>query len=149
MTEQLPAISCNIIDSTFSRHKCPSRKLRDLRRLLSFNKQKAETMKLQNDNIRATYSQEVDKALSAQKDFYNKKHFEIMKNHSEKLKVRYEENFNKSLKHFDFETTGLKMQILKLSQELEVAKRAVLSSAIRRPVYSPGKYAASSDPDNG
>ena len=81
--------------------------------------------------------------------YFSKKHLEILRLHSEKLKEKYEENFNKSLKSFESETLGLKRKIEKLSQELGVAKQTILLSATRRPVYSPGNYAASSDPDNG
>ena len=126
------------------RHKCPCRKLRDLRRLLNFhmikNKQKVESLKLQNKNLLTDYSQKVEKAFSDQREFFSKKHIQLLKNHSEKLKVKYEENFNKSVECFQLEITGLKNQILNISRELEVAKQALISSGTRRPVYSPGKY---------
>ena len=107
---------------------------------MSKNKQKVDSLKLQNENLRANYSQEVEKALAAQRDFFSKKHLQLLKNHTEKLKEKYEENFNKSLEYFELEKSGLKNRIVNLSQELEVAKQALLSSGTRRPIYSPGKY---------
>ena len=78
--------------------------------------------------------------MTAQKDYFSKKHIDILKYHSEKLKQKYEENFQQSLQAFELETSGLKIKIEKLSQELEMAKQIILSSGTRRPVYSPGKY---------
>ena len=86
------------------------------------------------ENLRKKCSQEMEAALSSQKDYFSKKHIKILKHHSEKLKEKYERNFNESLNSFKLETSDLKIQIEKLSLELEVSKRAILSAGTRRPV---------------
>ena len=82
--------------------------------------------------------------MTKQKDFFSKKHIQLLKIHSENLKQKYEEIFNRSVEAFKLETSALKLKIAKLSQELELAKQTILSSGTRRPVYSPGRYT-----DNG
>ena len=59
---------------------------------------------------------------------------------SEKLKEKYEANFNQSLRCFESQTSTLKSRIKTLTEELEMAKLAILSVGTRKPVYSPGKY---------
>ena len=44
------------------------------------------------------------------------------------MKQKYEENFKESLEVFEFEKSGLKYKIEKLTHELEVAKQTILSS---------------------
>ena len=75
-----------------------------------------------------------------QKEYFFKKHIDILKHHGEKMKQQYEQNFNESVKRFESETSGLKMQIERLSLNLEAAKKQLLLAGKRRPVYSPGKY---------
>ena len=82
----------------------------------------------------------MEEALSAQKEYFSKKHIDILKNHSEKLKQKYEQNFIESLKNNESETSGLKLQIEKLTLDLKIAKQKLICSGQRRPVYSPGKY---------
>ena len=55
----------------------------------------------------------MEEALSAQKEYFSKKHMDIFKNHSEKVKQHFQQNFNESLKSFESETSGLKLQIKK------------------------------------
>ena len=78
--------------------------------------------------------------MRVQKEALSIKHKEIWAIYSEKLKEKYEANFNQSLRYFESQTSTLKSRIKTLTEELEMAKLAILSVGTRKPVYSPGKY---------
>jgi len=85
------------------------------------------------ENIRSRYSNEMDKALQKQKDYYTEKHYSILRAHSENLKEKYKENFNLTVKFY-------KSEVKNLSEKLAVANQNLMSSNTRKAVYSPGKY---------
>ena len=89
--------------------------------------------------------EELESALQAQKEDLSKRHLVILKNYSEELESRYEERFTISLNHCKSQTSDLKRQIERQSVELEAARSTILSAGTRRPVYSPGRYSASSE----
>ena len=95
-------------------------------------------------NFKLECSQKMTEALLSQKNYLFEKHVKILENYSEDLKEKYRKQFNESSKAFQSETLKLKTQIKLLLHDLEVSKQALLSSAMRKPVYSPGKYC-----DNG
>ena len=92
------------------------------------------------ENTSSRKDKEKEEALVNQKDYFSMKHDEILKSYAEKLKLKYDQSFQASLKHFQLENSQLKKQITKLSQDLKDTKQALLRSASRKPVYSPGKY---------
>ena len=81
-------------------------------------------------------------ALKKQKEFYTERHRLILQKHSDLLKVKYEENFNNSVDFYKAEIETLKLQLITEKQKFLLSHKV-------KPVYSPGRYAASSDADNG
>ena len=97
-------------------------------------------------------------ALKEQKAECNEKHKAILLIHSEKLKEKYKANFDEAIafyraeirdlneklekanKSHTSETDSLKFKLTALSKELSVAKKCLLSSNERKPVFSPGRY---------
>ena len=73
---------------------------------------------------------------------WNERHQLILKTHSEQLKDKYEENFNGAMNFYKAEIQSLKLQLVEEKQKLLISHKD-------KPLYSPRRYAASSDPDNG
>ena len=58
--------------------------------------------------------------------------------------MEYGKQFNESSKNFQSEISKLKDENRKLMDDLEATRQALLSSGMRKPVYSAGKFC-----DNG
>ena len=104
---------------------------------------KVETSQFK-ENFTVEYSQKMKEALLSQKNYLNERHILILEKYSEDLSEKYRKQFNESSKLFQSETSKLKDENKKLVHNLEATKQALLSSGMRKPVYSPGKYC-----DNG
>ena len=83
-------------------------------------------------------------ALNSQKNYLNEKHIKILEKYSEDLTEKYRKQFNESSKHFQSEISKLKDENRKLTHDIEATRQALLSSGMRKPVYSAGKFC-----DNG
>ena len=92
------------------------------------------------ENFIVEYSQKMKDALLSQKNYLNEKHIQILDKYSEDLTEKYRNQFNESSKLFQSETSKLKAENKKLLRDLEATKQALLSSGMRKPVYSPGNY---------
>ena len=86
------------------------------------------------------YSQKMKEALLSQKNYLNERHILILEKYSEDLSEKYRKQFNESSKLFQSETSKLKDENKKLVHNLEATKQALLSSGMRKSVYSPGNY---------
>ena len=104
---------------------------------------KVETSQFK-ENFTVEYSQKMKEALLSQKNYLNERHILILEKYSEDLSEKYRKQFNESSKLFQSETSKLKDENKKLVHNLEATKQALLSSGMRKPVYSAGKYC-----DNG
>ena len=112
-------------------------------RMTSFNIEKAKQLEnILKETILSKCSKEMDKALEKQKEYYAERHHLILKQHSERLKHKYEENFNNAIDFYIAEIESLKLKLFTQKQKYLVSHKV-------KPVYSPGRYEASSDPDNG
>ena len=92
------------------------------------------------ENFTVEYSQKMKEALLSQKNYLNERHILILEKYSEDLSEKYRKQFNESSKLFQSETSKLKDENKKLVHNLEATKQALLSSGMRKPVYSPGNY---------
>ena len=100
---------------------------------------KVETSQFK-ENFTVEYSQKMKEALLSQKNYLNERHILILEKYSEDLSEKYRKQFNESSKLFQSETSKLKDENKKLVHNLEATKQALLSSGMRKPVYSPGNY---------
>ena len=100
---------------------------------------KVETSQFK-ENFTVEYSQKMKEALLSQKNYLNERHILILEKYSEDLSEKYRKQFNESSKLFQSETSKLKDKNKKLVHNLEATKQALLSSGMRKPVYSPGNY---------
>ena len=100
---------------------------------------KVETSQFK-ENFTVEYSQKMKEALLSQKNYLNERHILILEKYSEDLSEKYRKQFNESSKLFQSETSKLKDENQKLVHNLEATKQALLSSGMRKPVYSPGNY---------
>ena len=100
---------------------------------------KVETSQFK-ENFTVEYSQKMKEALLSQKNYLNERHILILEKYSEDLSEKYRKQFNESSKLFQSETSKLKVENKKLVHNLEATKQALLSSGMRKPVYSPGNY---------
>ena len=73
------------------------------------------------------------KALNAQRDKLDIRHKAIVKSHSNNLKEIYEKNFNESKNQFE-------VKIDLLNKKLAIANKNVLSSNMKKPIFSPGLF---------
>ena len=96
------------------------------------------------DKFTAEYSQKMKEALISQKNYLNERHIKILEKYSEDLTEKYRKQFTKKSKPFQSEISKLKDENEKLLRNLEATKQALLSSGMRKTVYSAGKYC-----DNG
>ena len=96
------------------------------------------------DKFTAEYSQKMKEALTSQKNYSNERYIKILEKYSEDLTEKYRKQFNEKSKPFLSEISKLKDENEKLKHNLEATKQALLSSGMRKPVYSAGKYC-----DNG
>ena len=121
--------------------------IRNRIRMTIYNSNKAKQIILAKNSVIESLKIEIsdlEVALVSQKKDLNEKHVKILKNYSETLKEKYAKQFDNFCKTFQSENSELKCQIKRLHYDLEASKQALLSSAMRKPVYSPGKYC-----DNG
>ena len=100
---------------------------------------KVETSQFK-ENFTVEYLQTMKEALLSQKNYLNERHILILEKYSEDLCEKYRKQFNESSKLFQSETSKLKDENQKLVHNLEATKQALLSSGMRKPVYSPGNY---------
>ena len=100
---------------------------------------KVETSQFK-ENFTVEYSQKMKEALLSQKNYLNERHILILEKYSEDLSEKYRKQFNESSKLFQSETSKLKDENKKLLHNLGATKQALLSSGMRKPVYSPGNY---------
>ena len=110
----------------------------NIKKYLEFQK---EVIKLRHENeelatLQNSNSQEMELALQKQRDFFSEKHKAILKEHSEKLKDFYRTNFNEAI-------TFYKSEITSLNEKLSLTKQKLISSNIKRPIFSPGKFSYS------
>ena len=78
-------------------------------------------------------------ALSSQKNYLNERHIKILEKYSEDLTEKYRKQFNEKSKLYQSEISKLKDENEKLKHNLEATRQALLSSGMRKPVYSAGK----------
>ena len=78
---------------------------------------------------------EIEKALESQKSHLEERHQLILKNYSEQNKAKYKENFDKAVNFY-------KSEISDLNQKLDMANKRVLTSNIRTPLFSSGRYSS-------
>ena len=112
-------------------------------RMTVFNIEKSKQLEqIFKETTLSKCSQEMDKALEKEKECYNERHRLILMQHSERLKDKYKENFNNAIDFYIAEIENLKLKLFTEKQKHLVSHQV-------KPVYSPGRYEASSDPDNG
>ena len=84
---------------------------------------------------KSTFSTEFSTALKEQKVELNEKHKAILSMHSEKLKIKYKANFDEAIAFY-------RSEISELNEKLKMANKRVLSSNIRIPLFSSGRYSS-------
>ena len=104
-----------------------------MKRLLAFllSKKECETINLRKE-IETLHLKRID-ALQVQQNNLNVKHKAILKSHSDKLKDHYKENFTKMVNFY-------KLEIDSLNEKLIMERSSRLTSNMKRPVYSTGRY---------
>ena len=80
--------------------------------------------------------QQVNEALIAQKERHNIRHESVVKLLQERYKVKLNNLSESYQSQIDVLTSKLKSS----SEELSIAKNCLLSTNIRKPVFSPGRY---------
>ena len=99
-----------------------------------------EITQIKKDNLilisqKSSFFKDLAIALKEQKEELNEKHKTILSLHSEKLKEKYKANFDEAIQFYKAEVSDLK-------QKLEIANKCLLSSNIRKPLFSPGRYSS-------
>ena len=88
-----------------------------------------------NKELHDTYANDIENALTLQKQDLNEKHKIILQNYTVKLKANYTKSFDNAIKSYQTEIASLK-------DKLEEEKLSRLRLNVRRPVYSPGRYSS-------
>ena len=89
-----------------------------------------------NSNGEPSLGRRVNEALLAQKERHNIRHENIVK----LLQERYKTKLNNLSQSYQSQIDMLKSELKSSSQELSIAKNCLLSSNIRKPIFSPGRY---------
>ena len=100
------------------------------------HKLKHKLYKLKSSSNISLIKQHVNHVLLAQKERYNSKHESIVKLLQERYKVKLDSLSETYQSQIDDLTSELKS----VSEELSVSKKCLISSNIRKPIYSTGRY---------
>ena len=97
---------------------------------------KHKIYKLESSSNISLIKQHVNQALLAQKQRYNTKHESVVKLLQERYKIKLDILSESHQSQIEDLTSKLKS----ISEELSKAKKSLLTSNIRKPNFSPGRY---------